>query len=133
MSDVVPRRRDSVAASPLAPRHDNVEGVHRQQPLEPSARVLYLAMTDKQNGSWPMSLPAVSAPRSASRGDAAFIVRLREAADNSGMVTFAEFMRNALYDPEVGYYTAQRKRVGRGGDTDFYTSSSMGAVFGPAI
>lgn len=42
-------------------------------------------------------------------------------------------MHLALYDDEVGYYRRERKRVGYGRDTDFYTSSSPGDVFGELI
>lgn len=52
------------------------------------------------------------------------------AAGASGRVTFCEFMRLALFDPECGYYTSPRKRVGRDRDTDFFTATSLGPLFG---
>ncbi len=41
-------------------------------------------------------------------------------------ISFAEFMRSALYHPEEGYYAAP-KPIGRGGD--FFTSVSVGPCF----
>jgi SAM-dependent MidA family methyltransferase len=48
-------------------------------------------------------------------------------------MSFAEFMRLALYDPTVGYYRTPRKRVGREAGTDFYTATSSGPVFGELV
>jgi len=45
-----------------------------------------------------------------------------------GPITFARFMELALYDPEQGYYAANRAKIGRQGD--FYTNVSIGPVFG---
>ncbi len=39
----------------------------------------------------------------------------------------------ALYHAELGYYRQARKRVGYGRDTDFYTASTSGAVFGEMV
>ena len=33
-----------------------------------------------------------------------------------GPVTFKTFMEMALYEPELGYYTSQKTRIGRSGD-----------------
>ena len=41
---------------------------------------------------------------------------------------FDEFMELALYHPNYGYYTSDRKRVGT--DGDFITSVSVGQCFG---
>lgn len=46
---------------------------------------------------------------------------------------FAQFMALALYDPQVGYYRQNRRRVGFGTGTDFYTSTSVGSLFGELI
>lgn len=46
---------------------------------------------------------------------------------------FAQFMELALYDPEFGYYQQSRKRVGYGPDTDFFTASTSGEIFGELI
>lgn len=47
-------------------------------------------------------------------------------------ITFAQFMRSALYDPQRGYYRQSRMRIGREG-ADFITSSSFGHVFGKLV
>jgi len=63
----------------------------------------------------------------------AFLAAFRRAAGPTGRMTFARFMEIALYDPDLGYYRSARRRVGRGGETDFYTASTSGAVFGELI
>ena len=60
---------------------------------------------------------------------AAFLAR----AGAPGVLTFAEFMDLALFHPELGYYLRDRKRVGYGRGTDFYTASTSGAVFGEMV
>lgn len=64
--------------------------------------------------------------------DERFARRWRERAGGDGPVSFAEFMDLALFDAEVGYYTARRTRVGKGG-ADFYTASTFAGVFGPLV
>ncbi|MGH8019532.1 MAG: SAM-dependent methyltransferase [Opitutaceae bacterium] len=56
-----------------------------------------------------------------------------EAKADRATLPFADFMQLALYDPETGYYTSARGRVGRGPGTDFYTASNMKRVFGPLV
>jgi len=64
----------------------------------------------------------------------AFARRFRARAKRKGgILSFAAFMDLALYDPEVGYYRTTRTRVGRSGGTDFYTSASLGSVFGQLV
>ncbi len=72
-------------------------------------------------------------PESADHPSAAFIAAFRRIAGPSDRMDFARFMGLALYDVEVGYYRAARRRVGRGAGTDFYTASTSGAVFGELI
>lgn len=48
-------------------------------------------------------------------------------------VSFARFMELALYDPQCGYYTASRRRVGRDKAADFYTATSFNPVFGELV
>jgi len=40
---------------------------------------------------------------------------------------FADFMRMALYDPQLGYYSAGKHKFGEGGD--FVTAPELGSVF----
>ena len=61
------------------------------------------------------------------------IATLREVADDSGRLDYATFVATALYAPEVGYYAANRSRVGRNPDADFYTAQSLGSVFGRLV
>lgn len=56
---------------------------------------------------------------------------LREKIAASGGISFAEFMEQCLYNPDYGYYTTPRTRIGKGGD--FYTSSSVHSLFGRLI
>lgn len=55
------------------------------------------------------------------------------ASGSQRALSFERFMALALYDPHVGYYRAERERVGRGRGTDFYTSTSSGPLFGELI
>ena len=48
-------------------------------------------------------------------------------------VSFARFMELALYHPAAGYYAATRPRLGRDRDSDFYTATSLGPVFGELV
>jgi len=56
---------------------------------------------------------------------------IRQQIDSSGGIPFADFMQQALYHPEYGYYTAARQRIGKQGD--FFTSSSVHSCFGRLI
>lgn len=53
---------------------------------------------------------------------------LRREIARRGPIPFRDFMAAALYHPELGYYTSGRARIGREGD--FFTSVSVGALFG---
>ena len=46
---------------------------------------------------------------------------------------FDQFMKLALYHPILGYYRRDKKRVGYGRDTDFYTASTTGQLFGELV
>lgn len=48
-----------------------------------------------------------------------------------GPISFARFMELALYCPEYGFYEKEADTVGRGGD--FYTSVSVGSLFGELL
>ncbi|MAS96373.1 MAG: hypothetical protein CMO55_24475 [Verrucomicrobiales bacterium] len=49
-----------------------------------------------------------------------------------GAISFEDFMALALYDPEIGYYSAQIKEVG-GSRGDFATSATLTNALGKAI
>ena len=53
---------------------------------------------------------------------------LRDRLLAEGSMPFSSFMAEALYHPGQGYYATRRLRTGRGGD--FFTSVSVGPVFG---
>src|SRR5258706_7510316 len=48
-----------------------------------------------------------------------------------GAIAFARFMQLALYCPVYGYYETEEDRIGRHGD--FYTSVSVGSLFGELL
>ncbi len=48
-------------------------------------------------------------------------------------MSWEDFSNLALYHPQVGYYQANRERVGRSSTTDFYTSSSLGPLFAKLV
>ncbi len=44
-------------------------------------------------------------------------------------ISFADFMRLALYDEKEGYYAKAKKRVARSCNADFYTAQCIGPIF----
>jgi SAM-dependent MidA family methyltransferase len=56
---------------------------------------------------------------------------LRAEISRGGPISCARFMEIALYEPEHGYYERDRTVVGQRGD--FYTSVSVGPVFGQLL
>jgi SAM-dependent MidA family methyltransferase len=54
-----------------------------------------------------------------------------EIAAAGGAIPFARFMERALYEPDLGYYERDRRVVGKRGD--FYTSVSVGPLFGELL
>ena len=56
---------------------------------------------------------------------------LQQQIDLAAGIPFAEFMAQALYHPEHGYYTAPRTRIGKQGD--YFTSSSVHSCFGQLL
>lgn len=58
---------------------------------------------------------------------------LQKRAGADGCLRFDAFMETVLYHPECGYYRNRRIRIGRTGGTDFYTSASLGGVFGRLV
>ena len=61
------------------------------------------------------------------------IQKLRSAAGDKGVLNYRDFIQYALYDSECGYYCRDTQRVGRNEDSDFYTSQSLGKVFGALV
>jgi SAM-dependent MidA family methyltransferase len=61
-------------------------------------------------------------------GDQALIDFIRDTIRRHGPVSFAWFMEQALYHPELGYYSSGRCAIGRSGD--YFTNVSVGPLFG---
>jgi len=62
----------------------------------------------------------------------ALIEALRAEARH-GLVPFVRCIELALYHPKLGYYTANRNRVGKSVGTDFTTAVALGTMFGELI
>ncbi len=56
---------------------------------------------------------------------------IRDAILNRGPLRFRDFMEAALYHPTLGFYSSGRAQIGR--DGDFFTSVSVGPLFGALI
>jgi len=61
-------------------------------------------------------------------GNPALIRLIRAEIETRGPISFAEFMRLALYDPKHGYYSSGRCTIGQKGD--FFTNVSVGPLLG---
>lgn len=48
-------------------------------------------------------------------------------------VSFARYMELAMYHPTAGYYTSDRRRVGRDDNADFFTATTFSPVFGELV
>jgi len=57
--------------------------------------------------------------------------RVRQEISTQGPISFARFMELALYCPKIGYYERDSRVIGFGGD--FYTSASIGPLFGQLL
>ena len=44
-------------------------------------------------------------------------------------ISYKDYIQLCLYHPTHGYYSKQKKRVGRTSDSDFYTAESLGPLF----
>ena len=53
--------------------------------------------------------------------------------NENSMMPFDEFVNLALYHPILGYYSKRKERVGKGDNSDFYTSNSIGSPWGDLI
>ena len=56
---------------------------------------------------------------------------IRREIEAQGAILFARFMELALYAPGLGYYEREEPAIGRQGD--FYTSVSVGSLFGELL
>jgi len=63
--------------------------------------------------------------------DSQLATLLHQQAQETAGISFADFMAQALYHPQYGYYMAPRDRIGKSGD--FFTSSSVNALFGRLV
>ena len=61
-------------------------------------------------------------------GDQALTDFIRRTIRQTGPVSFDWFMEQALYHPELGYYSSGRCAIGRRGD--YFTNVSVGPLFG---
>jgi SAM-dependent MidA family methyltransferase len=59
------------------------------------------------------------------------ILHLQSRIQKEGPISFRDFMEEALYHPDFGYYTSSRNPIGREGD--FYTSSDLDPIFGKLL
>lgn len=64
---------------------------------------------------------------------AAFIEAFRARAGEANTLRFDDFVALALYHPALGYYRRDKPRVGRTAETDFFTSTSSGSIFGELV
>jgi SAM-dependent MidA family methyltransferase len=64
-------------------------------------------------------------------GNPELIEFIRARIVSGGPVSFRWFMEQALYHPQHGYYASGRAAIGRRGD--FFTSVSIGALFGKLL
>jgi len=69
--------------------------------------------------------------RDGTLGSSPLVAFIRDNIRRNGPVPFPWFMEQALYDPEFGYYTSTRRRIGR--DGDFYTNVSVGHLYGQLL
>src|ERR1044071_690760 len=74
-----------------------------------------------------------SSPPTARGASPEFLAAFRTRAGAGGVLTFADFMALALYDPAVGYYRRAAPRVGYAPGTDFFTASTSGPIFGELV
>lgn len=61
------------------------------------------------------------------------VAKLRLLDPDTGIVNYRDFIKTVLYDPEDGYYLRSNRRVGRNEESDFYTSQSLGPIFGKLV
>jgi SAM-dependent MidA family methyltransferase len=68
---------------------------------------------------------------SASQPQGSLARAIQDQIGREGPISFARFMSQALYHPQLGYYSSGRCSIGRGGD--YFTSVSVGFLFGTLL
>jgi hypothetical protein len=61
------------------------------------------------------------------------LVEALRAEARQGLVPWVRCIELALYHPQLGYYTANRQRVGKTAGTDFTTAAALGTMFGELV
>src|SRR4051812_3197960 len=64
-------------------------------------------------------------------GNSDLVHIIQEVIRREGPVRFDQFMEQALYHPELGYYGSGRCQIGRRGD--YFTNVSVGPLFGKIL
>ena len=59
------------------------------------------------------------------------VEHLRSKIQQTGPISFADYMEEVLYDPQFGYYSSLRIPIGAEGD--YYTSSDLDPIFGKLL
>ena len=77
-----------------------------------------------------LQLPEPSPEAQAASAQLSRLIQQKISANN-GWIAFAEFMENALYAPQLGYYTGGAAKLGGAGD--FITSPEISPLFGGAL
>src|SRR5690606_11337342 len=96
----------------------------RELPILPEARTIARAMPHHD------TLPEPSSDASAH--SARLVQHIREHIDEAGgWIPFSQYMKLALYAPELGYYTAGSRKLGK--DGDFTTAPELTPLFGQAL
>ena len=91
-----------------------------------------MSINPNDPNTWPEAARALLRRREyATTGRPELIALIRERIEAQGPLSFAEFMRLALYHPEHGYYTTPDLRFGREGD--FLTAPETHPAFGALV
>lgn len=59
------------------------------------------------------------------------VIQRKIEEQREGTISFYEYMQMALYHSEFGYYSREKIKIGKSGD--FYTSVSVGSIFGEVL
>ena len=76
------------------------------------------------------NLPSPAADEQALSAELASLIH-REIAAAGGSIPFSRFMELCLYAPGLGYYSAGRRKFGRGGD--LVTAPEVSPLFGRCL